>query len=109
MPCGYLVPRGKLWCDACGSQPPQHVSAVRQTKPPASQKAGSERSGGGGDKGKGKQTQKIKELEGKLRTTQKELEAAKNTSIDAALGTAPPNTLAEAGNQFWWDDAGRRR
>ena len=27
--CGYQVPRGKAWCDACGHQPPAHVSAVR--------------------------------------------------------------------------------
>ena len=27
--CGYLVPRGKYFCDACGNQPPAHVSAAR--------------------------------------------------------------------------------
>ena len=32
-PCGYMVPRGKAWCDACGNQPPAHVSAPRGNTP----------------------------------------------------------------------------
>ena len=43
--CGYMVPRGQLWCDACGNHPPAHVTAPR---PRGEGGAGA---GGGGGKG----------------------------------------------------------
>ena len=27
--CGHLLPRGQAWCNACGNQPPPHVTAVK--------------------------------------------------------------------------------
>ena len=38
--CGYMVPRGTAWCDACGNQPPAHVTAVRSAVPAAASPQG---------------------------------------------------------------------
>ena len=46
--CGYMVPRGQAWCDACGNQPPEHVSARR-----VPERGGNGRPQGGGNGGGG--------------------------------------------------------
>ena len=43
--CGYLVPRGKEWCDACGNHPPAHVTGVRSA--PAAGKSNGKGEGSG--------------------------------------------------------------
>ena len=47
-PCGHLVPRGESWCNACGNQPPAHISAPRPA--PAAGK-GNGKGASSGDKG----------------------------------------------------------
>ena len=34
-PCGYQVPVGKMYCDACGHQPSWHVSCPEKATPPS--------------------------------------------------------------------------
>ena len=49
-PCGYQVPVGKTYCEACGHQPPVQVSCPQKAKPPG--KVGGK--GGANDKPPGK-------------------------------------------------------
>ena len=50
-PCGYQVPVGKTYCDACGHQPPAHVSCPEKAKPPG--KGGGKGAADGKPPGKG--------------------------------------------------------
>ena len=122
--CGYLVPRGQEWCNACGNNPPSYVSALRSAAG-ASKGSGKGGSGGSGGGGKGQPRggggggsaqpacptvrtggaaheqakKKIKELERQLREKDKQLAApaaAGEGGAGAAADAAPPGGDQEA-------------
>ena len=98
-PCGYMVPRGKAWCDACGNQPPPHVSAPRASAKDGNDKKGSGAGGAATGKGDGKaaDNKKVQDLQAQLAAARKELAAAKAVpTVAGAGGVLAPAAAAGA-------------
>ena len=90
-PCGYMVPRGKAWCDACGNQPPPHVSAIRvHGAAGGSVQDSAAKPAGDADQRVKQSEKKLRATEEKLKAVQKELEAAKAKPETATPGGPPP-------------------
>ena len=86
-PCGYMVPTGKIACDACGHQPPLHISCPGKTC--AGKGAGkADAAGGGKSSGKGKDKSSGNDDAAKLKAALSARAAAEAKIKDGAKANA---------------------
>lgn len=92
--CGYMVPCGRIACDACGHQPPLHVSRPDGAKSGKSAGKGNGNGSGSRSSGTGATTLE-KQLKAELEASKQELAkvkklaAAEAVKTDAAAAGAP--------------------
>ena len=111
-PCGYMVPTGKIACDACGHQPPAHISCpVGAAKGGGKGNGGGSRGGdkggnGGGSGGGYKGTTLEKQLKAELEASKQELAKVKKlAAADACKAEAV--VAPQAGEEGVTDEASK--